>query len=313
MICRMSERFFSKGLRALLPLCLVACLLPAAAEGAWPGKNGAIAFYRSWEGRQGDIWIAQPSGKQRRLTDSGSSEGSPVFSPDGKTIAFVRYGNQGSDIWLMNSDGTNKRLLVDNSHYDSEPHFFPGGRSLAFESSSSNGSRIFTIRTNGTELQPWAGRANDPAISADGRWFAYSRDDDVRAIVLEDLSTGKVRQLPSGVSWGLDFSPDSSRLVYTSRLRCRPRGNPRYAVMTIGLHGERPRVLLSACGRRAIPTGAVWSPNGKRLLVSRVEDLGSRPDNPHMVMVTPDGTLVPGAPRGPRRAFLGDASWQPLR
>lgn len=45
----------------------------------------------------------------RRLTDGRRSAESPTFSPDGRYIAFESKESEGSRLWLMNADGTNRR------------------------------------------------------------------------------------------------------------------------------------------------------------------------------------------------------------
>ncbi|MFH1197082.1 MAG: S9 family peptidase [bacterium] len=64
--------------------------------------------------------------------------GSVVLSPDGKTLAFVvtEYSmekNKGnSDIWLINSDGTNLRVLKNSESSESEPVFSPDGGKITY-------------------------------------------------------------------------------------------------------------------------------------------------------------------------------------
>jgi Tol biopolymer transport system component len=54
----------------------------------------------------------------QRLTDTPDQNYSPVWSPDGKTIAFVsdRYNAQG--LYLMDADGSNQRVVVSGYQID---------------------------------------------------------------------------------------------------------------------------------------------------------------------------------------------------
>ena len=57
-------------------------------------------------------------GKQRvRLTSNKVSVGSPVWSPDGRRIAFVRTDarNEDSTIYVMNDDGTGVVKLTEGA------------------------------------------------------------------------------------------------------------------------------------------------------------------------------------------------------
>ena len=66
---------------------------------------------------QGDIWTVPSSGgRPTRLTIHEAYESNPVFSPDGKSIAFSgsRYGN--NDIYTIPVEGgTPKRLTYHSS------------------------------------------------------------------------------------------------------------------------------------------------------------------------------------------------------
>jgi dipeptidyl aminopeptidase/acylaminoacyl peptidase len=74
----------------------------------------------------------------KSLTDRKGPDGNPVVSPDGKLIAYVGYDdkmytNHVSSLYLMNSDGTNKRLLAGN--LDSSPqglNWWPTSNGLYF-------------------------------------------------------------------------------------------------------------------------------------------------------------------------------------
>jgi Tol biopolymer transport system component len=175
------------------------------------------------------------------------------------------------------------------------------------------GPSVYSARLDGTGLQLQAGNAKSPTVSPDGRWLAYRRQPGSGRIQLKNLRTGAERQLPSGVAGELDFSPDGERLVYVGRRLCNAAGSGRQALLTIGPRDRHPSMLLNTCGRRFIPFSPAWAPRGDRVALTRAEDLGSRPSNIRMGMVTVGGTLIPGAPQHQRRTFEGSPSWQPLR
>ncbi|MBS1607015.1 MAG: PD40 domain-containing protein, partial [Bacteroidetes bacterium] len=68
---------------------------------------------------QGDIWtVPATGGRATRLTIHEGYEGHPVFSPDGKQIAFsgARYGN--NDIFVIPTEGGTPRRLTFQSGED---------------------------------------------------------------------------------------------------------------------------------------------------------------------------------------------------
>ncbi|MBI3633514.1 MAG: PD40 domain-containing protein [Candidatus Vogelbacteria bacterium] len=64
-----------------------------------------------------EIFIIDPkSGKTSRVTDNGWHDRYPVFSPDGKRIAFQSFRHQlavsGAEIFVINTDGTGEGRLT---------------------------------------------------------------------------------------------------------------------------------------------------------------------------------------------------------
>lgn len=80
---------------------------------AWSPDKTMLAF-----ARKGDVWVSDANGQnQKQLTDSASLEAgvNPVFSPDGKWIAYRSWSQQaGIMVREVSIDGkTNKELLQD--------------------------------------------------------------------------------------------------------------------------------------------------------------------------------------------------------
>lgn len=286
---------------------LASLLLAAPAEAAWPGRDGAVAFTRG-----NHVWVELPSGKQRQLTAGGGDDAEPTYSRDGRKIAFVRFADGSSDIWVMNSDGSDQRPVTKTAEGEVQPAFFPSGRSVAFvRSAPSTGFAVHSIGLDGTGERRLAVGATFPAISPNGRWLAFTRRPSRNGMGLKDLRSGKERRLPSGISQDPDFSPDGRRLVFVGQRPCGSKGARRLAMLTIGLNDRRARMLLPTCGRPFLPLSPVWSPRGNRIVFVRRDNPAGKATS-RLQMLSLRGKLVPGAPRHRRGTFEFSPSWQPL-
>lgn len=82
---------------------------------------------------KGDLYkVNAQGGEAVRLTSQGSYESSPVWSPDGKQIAFAsdRYGNM--DVFVMPADGGSAKRLTYNSASEVPTAFSPDGKKVYF-------------------------------------------------------------------------------------------------------------------------------------------------------------------------------------
>jgi TolB protein len=104
-----------------------------------------------------------------------------------------------------------------------------------------------------------------PALSADGRWLAYTGYQSGYAdIYLVDLNNGarnRIIKFP-GTNSGAAFSPDGSRIACTMS----KDGNPE--IYVTGITGNSPRRMTRTRGVESSPT---WSPNGTEIIYSSDE------------------------------------------
>jgi Tol biopolymer transport system component len=110
---------------------------PAAEFGlVWAPKSRRIAYVSARDGANHIFIYDFASGKERRLTDGRKSDAQPEFSPDGKSVAFIRGAKQ---LEIVNIKSGKTRRLASGElalhHPLNSPHSFafsPDGHWIAF-------------------------------------------------------------------------------------------------------------------------------------------------------------------------------------
>src|SRR5262245_7288967 len=153
-----------------------------------------VAF--SWNGESQDnrdIYI-QPirSGSPRRLTTNPMPDVSPAWSPDGRTLAFLRRSNDNrSEVYLIPAVAGSEQKLTEirggdfqsEGEFSRAPAWTPDGQRIAVSHRESDdvAAGLFLVSVfNGEKkqlTQPPPGYLGDfkPAFSQDGRFLLFSR------------------------------------------------------------------------------------------------------------------------------------------
>jgi Tol biopolymer transport system component len=109
--------------------------------------------------RDGDLYVLDIASKKvQRVTSSPGWEGSPTWSPEGKTIAFYSqegvkpdFRMQQARIWLVARDGSNPRVLTAAETLALSPEFSPDGRILYSRRRPEGAWQIVSIKADGSD------------------------------------------------------------------------------------------------------------------------------------------------------------------
>ena len=130
---------------------------------------------------QGDIWsVPTTGGKARRLTIHEGYDGNPVWSADGKQLAFQsnRFGN--NDLFVMDADGSMPKRLTYYSGGDQISGWTPDGDILFTTQRSYNqiewDPEVYQVPSaGGTPERVLDAFGNMPVMSPNGRFLAFVR------------------------------------------------------------------------------------------------------------------------------------------
>jgi tricorn protease len=125
----------------------------------------------------GYLWTVPRDGGDARQLTTGGHEGLPVFSPDGKWIAFTAQYDGNADVFVMSAEGGEPRRLTWHPGADIAAGWTPDGKRVLFHSARdayADFERLYTVPVEGgpAEVLPmW--RGEDAWFSPDALRIAY--------------------------------------------------------------------------------------------------------------------------------------------
>ena len=195
------------------------------AEGQISPDGSQVAFTRVTINEENNeyetsLWVtaASGSGEPRRLT-SGTRDSSPRWSPDGKTIAFVRSTErdgkpQPSQIYVLQLEGGEARAITEIARGASAPVWSPDGSRIAFSSTTKDDDIVPPLppETDVRVITSAVYRANG------GGWNDPDRPSHIWVINVRPGQVTSPRQLTKGKysEAGHAWSPDGSKIYFTS-------------------------------------------------------------------------------------------------
>jgi Tol biopolymer transport system component len=303
------------GVLALIAILLIAtlALLVGSQQRRLPAPfgvaaNGPIAF-----ASDGDIHVGDPSGTMiRRLTSGPAIDTDPLYSPDGRSLAFLRAGSDdGFDLMVIPADGGEPLRVARGIGYDDVLEWAPDGGWLLLATADGRLSRIDAVAP--TEPIAIASDALlDPGMSAfrppDGAEIMFTRAGGLWAVRPDGSGARMIVDNPEPEN--RDFrharwSPDGSMIVFTGTIG----DGEQYRLHVMNADGTGIRRLSTVDGVW-VETDPRWSPDGSRIAFNHWQnEAGSWHVAPVGIVSLPTGSMTQVAEVGVSDGTL--LEWSP--
>jgi Tol biopolymer transport system component len=217
---------------------------------AWAADGSRVAFDAYYGDRVG-ISTADPSGASVTPLTSAVNDTWPSWSPDGKKIAFAstRYDPSieacptgvdlrcQTDIYVMNSDGSDVTRLTSDPAPEWNPVWSPDGAQIAFVRGESE-TEVFVMQADGSDVRQVTttegGSGFTPSWSPDGTQIVFGsiQYEDWGIFVVSSDGTNERPLLFDNSTYAVEpvWSPNGSLIAFTGQV-----GSAR-----MGLYAMRP-------------------------------------------------------------------------
>jgi WD40 repeat protein len=246
-----------------------------------------------------EIMIMHPlTGSQQQITNNGSFEEAPSFSPDNWNLVYASYRTQGG--WELYTYDLHRGTEQQITSFEGEAHFpvwspVPGDTRIVFEGRTSDprATNVWMVDVASGELTQltYGGADTRPNWSPDGTRILFGRPaidtsgdgfvtvTDEADIYIFDIASSVETQLTDTPEFGefnFAWSPDGQEIAYTGTRR-DVNGDG-----SINLNDSENLFLIAAAGgterllnlRGKTIFSPSWSPDGRYILVLAVEGDG---------------------------------------
>ncbi len=228
------------------------------------------------------IYVLQLSGGAPvRITNDGTANTRPRWTPDSKRIVFLSNRSNGTQIWSANADGSDQKAITTLPTEADNEVLSPDGELVAFTSDVYPDCAPNTAAP-GVELNSACNKNRLDAEAASKmnartytsllyrHWTSYSGTRRQHILVqsmkdsshVRDLTPGSLPVPPFSLG-GLDaiaFSPDSTQLTYVANIDPDPSISTNSDLFTVPAAGGVAKRITTSPGA---DEGPVYSPDGK--------------------------------------------------
>jgi dipeptidyl aminopeptidase/acylaminoacyl peptidase len=219
-----------------------------------------------------NIWlVATSGGAELQLTQSGH-DSSPVWSPDGKTLAFLSSRTGESQVYLLTMEGGESHALTKLSTGADIVKWSPDGKTIAFTSSVYPDCKDDDCNSKrDAEKEKSKVKAHVAEHLLYRHWTHWNEGKRGHLFVVpadgsaapRDLTAGADYDVPPDERGGpgdINFSPDSQELSFTAVTDKMEAVSTNADLFTVPVAGGEPKRITTQPGFDGNP---VYSPDGK--------------------------------------------------
>ncbi len=240
----------------------------------------SIIFTRTWVDKSKDqyrsnLWIIDVDGSRvRELTSGARNDSSPVWSPDGKRVAFLSDRDGTNQLHVMWIDTREMAQLTRLEQAPNNIDWSPDGKYIAFTSSVPDNDPVLSVKL---PEKPRGAEWAKPAVVVDRlQWASDGRGPLAKAnthvFVIDATLGGTPRQITSGKynHTSFDWSADG-KTIYISGTR-KPEAE--YLRNDSEIYAVDPATLAikQLTDRKGPDTNPETSPNGNWIAYSGNDD-----------------------------------------
>ena len=180
--------------------------------------DGRKVVFQSARSGHYAVWVCETGGANCfQISPPGPLAANPDWSPDGKWIAFNTFGDDGSEIHLVRSDGGKPKLLTRGTpEFEGAilPRWSRNGQWIYFQCGGR--AQICRVASSGGDAHPVRGAEGFfPDESPDGRWIYFSTGGEIQPGQLKrvPVSGGDASEVVSQVA-GRNWALTSTGVFY---------------------------------------------------------------------------------------------------